>query len=615
MNKIVYNQNIIHERFNEISNSNNKNTTTTTTSPATEKSIIQAASSKIKTQVENVTEISFRKLTGIGKQKSSFVSPIKLSTSRVLKKIPQSENPMLAIEVISITTNRNMNLNDDVSDSNESPVPPTNNEKLRQEPRKPDTVEAPVHHHLPRSKYTLQRPKLEFDDDYVNHSSSNIVTTPDRGIDSPVVIFPRKKVSLRLCPPQLNTITTTKLSPRVAVLKKKVSRKSSENLKNETSLNSLDDINDNSNSSNQLLDLLSSFEREEVRSYSRIHFVSDMCSKIENNKDLPNFGFDNKHGDYIVCKNDHIKYRYQILDILGRGSFSLVVKCKDHLLGDEVAIKIIRNRDKFKKQAAIESSILSTLKQFYKEKEDNPDFVCSTIDFKDCFDFRSHQFLVFPVIGSNLYQLLKRKKEGFSMNFVRSVAIQLIASLVHLRTNGIVHCDLKLENILLKDDDEKNCKIVIIDFGSSCYENNTIYPYIQSRFYRAPEVLMGLKYSFEIDMWSLGCILPELRSGSAAFPGLNEQDQLACIAELLNEPPNKMVESCSRKDLFNSDGSIKLVPNNNNQVRVIGSRSIQHLINARTKDKQFVNFLEGTLRWDPKCRLSPSDAKNHPWLQ
>lgn len=79
-------------------------------------------------------------------------------------------------------------------------------------------------------------------------------------------------------------------------------------------------------------------------------------------------------------------------------------------------------------------------------------------------------------------------------------------------SNRIIHCDLKPENILLCQ--EKRSKLRIIDFGSSCYVNDRTYNYIQSRFYRAPEILLGLEYGTPIDMWSLGCIVAELITGN-----------------------------------------------------------------------------------------------------
>lgn len=84
----------------------------------------------------------------------------------------------------------------------------------------------------------------------------------------------------------------------------------------------------------------------------------------------------------------------------------------------------------------------------------------------------------------------------------------------------------------------------VIDFGSSCYMNRCMYTYIQSRFYRSPEVILGLPYGHEIDMWSLGCLLCELVVGKALFQGENEQNQLALYTETLGYPPRAMMKNC-----------------------------------------------------------------------
>jgi dual specificity tyrosine-phosphorylation-regulated kinase 2/3/4 len=94
--------------------------------------------------------------------------------------------------------------------------------------------------------------------------------------------------------------------------------------------------------------------------------------------------------------------------------------------------------------------------------------------------------------------------------------------LVFLEKHKIIHCDLKPENILCANSVCRNLKIV--DFGSGCFRDEQIYTYVQSRFYRSPEVILRIKYTEKVDIWSLGCILAELYTGEPIFPGNNEQE-------------------------------------------------------------------------------------------
>lgn len=148
---------------------------------------------------------------------------------------------------------------------------------------------------------------------------------------------------------------------------------------------------------------------------------------------------------------------------------------------------------------------------------------------------------MFELLSVNLYELIKQNQfRGLSTTLVRVFAQQLLNGLSLLNKARLIHCDLKPENILLKNLESPIIKI--IDFGSACDERQTVYTYIQSRFYRSPEVLLGLPYSSAIDMWSLGCIVVELFLGLPLFPGSSEYNQVSRIVEMLGNPPNWMLE-------------------------------------------------------------------------
>ena len=140
-----------------------------------------------------------------------------------------------------------------------------------------------------------------------------------------------------------------------------------------------------------------------------------------------------------------------------------------------------------------------------------------------------------------------------------------------------------------------------------------MYTYIQSRFYRSPEVILGSSYGLGIDMWSLGCILAELWTGYPLFPGENEQEQLACIMEIFGPPDRHLVERCTRKKLFfDSVGKPRVTVSSKGRRRRPSSKTLQQSL--KSEDEAFIDFIARCLRWDPDRRLKPSEAVGHPFI-
>ncbi|CAO2606698.1 Dual specificity tyrosine-phosphorylation-regulated kinase 4, partial [Lemmus lemmus] len=271
---------------------------------------------------------------------------------------------------------------------------------------------------------------------------------------------------------------------------------------------------------------LTPYEQSEILGYSELWFLGLEAKKLKVAPEkFSKTGFDDEHGSYIKVLHDHIAYRYEVLDMLGKGSFGQVVKCLDHKNNELVALKIIRNKKRFHHQALVELKILETLRRKDKDNSHN------VVHMKDFFYFRNHLCITFELLGINLYELMKNNSfQGFSLSIVRRFTLSVLKCLQMLYVEKIIHCDLKPENIVLYQRGQVTVKV--IDFGSSCYEHQKVYTYIQSRFYRSPEVILGHPYNTAIDMWSLGCIMAELYTGYPLFPGENEVEQLACIMEV-----------------------------------------------------------------------------------
>jgi len=354
---------------------------------------------------------------------------------------------------------------------------------------------------------------------------------------------------------------------------------------------------------------LNIYERGEIIDYNHIYFCGiDSAEKVQADlaNETTNFGFDDERGDYNIVYGDHLAYRYEVLDPLGKGSFGQVVRCIDYKTGKLVAIKIIRNKKRFHQQALVEVNILKKLREW------DPDEKHSMVNFTQSFYFRGHLCISTELLGMNLYEFIKAYEfKGFSLKLIRRFAQQMLGSLTLLHSRNVIHCDLKPENVLLSH--PYRSEIKVIDFGSSCLETEKVYTYIQSRFYRSPEVILGMDYGMPIDMWSLGCILAELLIGYPIFPGENEQEQLACIMEVFGPPEKHLIEQSTRKKLFfDSVGKPRVTVSSKGKRRRPSTKTLQQAL--KCDDEAFLDFITRCLRWDPKRRMKPDEGLKHDFI-
>lgn len=354
---------------------------------------------------------------------------------------------------------------------------------------------------------------------------------------------------------------------------------------------------------------LNIFERGEIVDFPDVYFAGVRSAKKiigDLSSTSTNFGYDDERGDYNIVEGDHLVYRYEVIDLLGKGSFGQVVRCIDHKTGQLVAIKIIRNKKRFHQQALVEVDILQKLKEWDPHKKHN------VVNFDQSFYFRGHLCISTDLLDMNLYEFIKiHDFRGFSLKLIRRFTKQMLGCLVLLAQKRVIHCDLKPENILLAHPAHSDIKV--IDFGSSCFENEKVYTYIQSRFYRSPEVILGMSYGLPIDMWSLGCILAELFTGYPIFPGENEQEQLACIMEVFGPPEKHLIEKSTRKKLFfDSMGKPRLTVSSKGKRRRPSSKDLRGVL--KCDDEAFLDFIARCLRWDPVRRINPQEALRHEFI-
>lgn len=228
--------------------------------------------------------------------------------------------------------------------------------------------------------------------------------------------------------------------------------------------------------------------------------------------------------------------RYLVAGYTGQGVFSNVIRAKDQARGGcNVAIKIIRNHEIMHKTGLRELEILKKL------NDSDPDDKYHCMRLYRHFFHKQHLCMVMEPLSMNLREVLKKygKNVGLHIKAVRSYTQQLLLALKLLKKCGILHADIKPDNILVN---ETHLVLKLCDFGSaSKITDNDITPYLVSRFYRAPEIILGLAYDAGIDMWSAGCTIYELYTGKILFSGKSNNQMLKCFMDLKGKIPNKVI--------------------------------------------------------------------------
>ncbi|KAF7816486.1 dual specificity tyrosine-phosphorylation-regulated kinase 4-like isoform X1 [Senna tora] len=321
---------------------------------------------------------------------------------------------------------------------------------------------------------------------------------------------------------------------------------------------------------------------------------------FEESKDLP------------IVLNTVIAGRYYVTEYLGSAAFSKVVQAHDLQTGIDVCLKIIKNDKDFFDQSLDEIKLLKLV-----NKHDPADG-CHILRLYDYFYHQEHLFIVTELLRANLYEFQKYNQESggeayFTLSRLQLITRQCLEALQYLHSMGIIHCDLKPENILIKS--YKRCEIKVIDLGSSCFLSDNLCLYVQSRSYRAPEVMLGLQYDEKIDIWSLGCILAELCSGEVLFPNDAVAIILARMIGMLGPIDLEMlVKGQETHKYFTKEYDIYYVNEETNQLEYIIPEEWSLEQHLQTSDTMFMDFVRYLLNTNPRRRPTARQALKHPWL-
>ncbi|KAK3611033.1 hypothetical protein CHS0354_022001 [Potamilus streckersoni] len=350
----------------------------------------------------------------------------------------------------------------------------------------------------------------------------------------------------------------------------------------------------------------------------------------------------NSEGDYTLVQHEvlySMTNAYEVLEFLGRGTFGQVVKCWKKGTNEIVAIKILKNHPSYARQGQIEVSILSRLSQ---ENADDFNFVRAY----ECFTHKNHTCLVFEMLEQNLYDFLKQNKfQPLPLKYIRPITQQVLTALLKLKNLGLIHADLKPENIMLVDPVRFPYRVKVIDFGSASHVSKAVCStYLQSRYYRAPEILLGLPFCEAIDMWSLGCVIAELFLGWPLYPGSSEYDQIRYISQTQGLPAEHMLSNATKTTRFfireNTDSNypfwrLKTPEEHEAETKIKSKEARKYIFNClddmaqinvptdlegsellaeKVDRREFIDLLKRMLTLDQERRITPGEALNHHFI-
>ncbi|KAF7557875.1 hypothetical protein G7046_g5930 [Stylonectria norvegica] len=340
---------------------------------------------------------------------------------------------------------------------------------------------------------------------------------------------------------------------------------------------------------------------------------------------------DDKDGYYKIRIGEILNGRYQIQATLGRGMFSGVARAVDVTNKKLVAIKIMRNNDALRKGGYTEIAILQKL------NDADPECRKHLVKFERAFDYKGHLCMVFENLSLNLREVLRKfgNNVGINLGATRTYAYQIFVALAHMRKCSIIHADLKPDNILVNENRNvlKICDLgTAIDRSDAATAHTEITPYLVSRFYRAPEIILGMPYDYAVDMWSIGCTLYELYTGKILFTGDSNNQMLKAIMEIRGKLTPKLYKrgqlSAGHFDDMGQFVSIE-------RDKVLGKTAVRTLpmvkpvrdlrtrltaasggmSDSETRElNHFIDLLEHCLTLNPEKRIKATDALRHPFF-
>ncbi|KAK2910683.1 hypothetical protein Q8A73_008398 [Channa argus] len=246
-----------------------------------------------------------------------------------------------------------------------------------------------------------------------------------------------------------------------------------------------------------------------------------------------------KRGDILINENEiqsGKSGKYQIETILGQGGFGKVVKCMKLDTNEEIAVKIVKNRDDWVGRREV--AILKKLRELDHDKS-------NLVKFAEHFMYKGCMCLAFELLDLSIWQFIKKRKfKPLHLSEIRVITQQMLVAVKALRSIGVVHADIKPDNVMLVNHESQPLRIKLIDFGLACPINKLRQCMtVQAICYRAPEVFLGLPLNEAIDMWSLGCVVAYMYIGQNLYVGEFAFEVMQVITQIHGQPEDHLLDS------------------------------------------------------------------------
>lgn len=334
---------------------------------------------------------------------------------------------------------------------------------------------------------------------------------------------------------------------------------------------------------------------------------------------------DDEEGHLVYRPGDVLQDRYKIVTTLGEGTFGKVVKVIDMHTEQTMALKIIKNVEKYREAARLEINVLERLAKW------DPSGKHLCVKMLDWFDYHGHMCLAFEMLGLSVFDFLKDNHyQPYPIEQVRHIGYQLCYSVMFLHEKQLTHTDLKPENILFVNSDYdisynakkkrdvrrvKDTSIRLIDFGSATFDEEHHSTIVSTRHYRAPEVILELGWSQSCDVWSVGCILFELYLGVTLFQTHDNREHLAMMERILGPLPYRMCRKTKTKYFYHGRLDWDEKSSAGRYVKENCKPLQRYLSMDDEASRQLFHLISQMLAYEPSQRITLREALDHPFFE